>query len=53
LKLKAHRRRDKEDVIELLKAGLDEHPVRAFLEEAVPELLDRFKELVTRADEEE
>jgi hypothetical protein len=53
LKLKAHRRRDKEDVIELLRAGLDEQRVRDFLEEVAPELLDLFLELAERADEEE
>jgi len=52
LKLKAWRRRDQEDVVELLRAGLDDRPVRAFLDEHASELVDRFEVLVARAVEE-
>jgi hypothetical protein len=53
LKLRAHRRRDKEDVIELLRTGLDEGDVRSFLEVAAPELIARFDALADQADSEE
>jgi hypothetical protein len=53
LKLKAHRRRDQEDVVELLRAGYDESRIRAYLKKHGPELVDRFSEWVRLADEEE
>jgi hypothetical protein len=53
LKLKAHRRRDKEDIIELLKLGIDDKPIRTYLRKLAPELLDRFEALVEAADEQE
>ncbi len=53
LKLKAHRRRDKEDVVELLKAGIDEKDVRRFVQEVAPDLLGRLDALADLADEEE
>jgi predicted nucleotidyltransferase len=57
LKLRAWRRRDQEDVIELLKAGMNDRLIRKYLENVVrvygrPELLTRFDELVERTDAE-
>ena len=46
LKLRAHRRQDKLDVVELLDTGtVDEDEVRAYLKESAPELLERFEAL--------
>jgi hypothetical protein len=53
LKLRAYRRRDKEDVVQLLRAGLDERPIRKYLEQVAPDLVSRFDELTDIADEEE
>jgi hypothetical protein len=53
LKLIAHRRRDKEDIVELLKAGIDEKPVRQFVRELNESLLLRLDDLIMLADEEE
>jgi hypothetical protein len=53
LKLKAHRRRDKEDIIELLKSGIEEKPIRDYLRKVAPELIDRFDALVEAAGQEE
>lgn len=51
LKLIAHRRQDKLDVVELLHTGsVDEAEVRAYLEEAAPELVDRFDALAQEAE---
>jgi hypothetical protein len=54
LKLKAFRRRDQEDVIELLRAGLidQEDSIREYLEDVAPELMKRFEELLLVAEEE-
>jgi hypothetical protein len=46
LKLDAFRRRDKEDVIKLLQAGLPEKEIRAFLKREDPDLIARLDELV-------
>lgn len=57
LKLVAFRRRDKEDVVALLKAGHNDREIRTFLENTRSfwagshDLLDRFEELVRFADE--
>jgi hypothetical protein len=53
LKLLAFRRRDKEDVVQLLKAGLDEKAIRAYLSDVAPDLMGRFDSLADLADEEE
>lgn len=58
LKLVAFRRRDKEDIVQLLKNGHSEKEIRKFLENtqrfwSKPNLLGRFDELVQLADEEE
>lgn len=53
LKVKCHRRRDKEDVVELLKAGIDEKDCRQFLQEVAPGLIPKFDALAGLADEEE
>jgi hypothetical protein len=55
LKLIAFRRRDKEDIIALLRNGLSETAIRRFLVKtkkdwSAPDLLDRFDELVQLAD---
>ncbi|MGH7268864.1 MAG: hypothetical protein ACREJ3_00405 [Polyangiaceae bacterium] len=52
LKLRAHRRRDKDDVVELLKAGtISDGSVRDYLGEIAPELTERFDALVALADD--
>jgi hypothetical protein len=53
LKLKAFRRRDQEDILQLLRGGLDERPIKKFLKAEAPGLLDRFDELVARVDDED
>jgi hypothetical protein len=53
LKLLAFRRRDKEDVVQLLREGLDEKSIRAYLDDVAPDLIGRFDELANLADEEE
>jgi len=53
LKLKAWRRKDQEDVVQLLKKGLDDKMVREYLEEIAPDLLEKFDILVSRADDAE
>jgi hypothetical protein len=48
-KLVANRRRDKDDIIELMRLGISERSVRAYLKEHAPdapELLERFDDLV-------
>jgi hypothetical protein len=53
LKLKAFRRRDQEDVTELLRLGIGEKQLRTFLTREAPDLLPRFDTLVERSEEEE
>ena len=56
LKLVAFRRRDQEDVVELLKAGIDEDVVREYLEDGDrldERLVQRFDQLCERADTED
>lgn len=52
LKLKAHRLKDRVDVVELLKSGVDELAARAYLVAHAPALLPRFEEAVRTASEE-
>jgi hypothetical protein len=56
LKLKAWRRKDQMDLVELLKSGADEDAIRDYLVEEIvvgPDLLGRFDTAVLRANEEE
>jgi hypothetical protein len=53
LKLKAWRRRDQEDVVQLLKKGLNDRPIREYLQDVAPDLVEKFDELVDRADDAE
>ena len=53
LKLRAHRRVDKVDIVELLKAGTPDKPIRAYLRDLAPELVDRFDALVESAEQED
>lgn len=54
LKLKAHRQRDKNDIVELLRGGgVDEDDVREYLRAEAPDMLDRFEALAEIAEEEE
>jgi len=52
LKLKSPRMKDASDVIELLKAGIDQARCRAWLQANASALLPRFEELVERAEKE-
>jgi hypothetical protein len=49
LKLLARRAKDDADVVELVKAGLKPAPVRRYLDEHAPELIERFEQLAARA----
>jgi hypothetical protein len=49
MKLKAGRSRDQVDVIELLKAGVDEEACRRWLQQHSPDMLARFEPLAERA----
>ena len=54
MKLKAGRAKDIAAVVELLKAGTDPKPIRAFLEEAMDqEALTRFERCSAMAAEEQ
>jgi hypothetical protein len=53
LKLKSPRLKDRADVVELVKAGLDVEGVRKYLERHAPALLASFDECVTRVRAEE
>lgn len=54
MKLRAHRRRDQEDIVQLLRGGhIDRRIVRKFIEEHDPDLLKRFDALDAFADEAE
>lgn len=46
MKLYANRRRDKDDVVELMRLGISERAVRSYLKEHAPELCERFDDLV-------
>lgn len=52
MKLVAGRQKDKTDVVELVKAGIDLDMARNFLKEHRPELIPRFDKLVKIAEEE-
>jgi len=52
LKLKSPRLKDAADVIELLKAGIDQARCRAWLAANAPALVPQFEELVARAQRE-
>jgi hypothetical protein len=49
MKLKARRRRDLVDVVELVRAGMDVKPVREYLAQHAPELVKLFDELCDEA----
>lgn len=49
MKLVARRRKDQLDIIELLKAGLDEKQVRLYLQQYATDLIPLFDELVNEA----
>ena len=53
LKLKSPRLKDRSDVVELVKAGLDVESVRKALERDAPALVDRLNECVAQARTEE
>ena len=53
LKLRSSRLRDKADVVELLKSGLEAPPCRAYLTAHAPDLLRAFDELVEEAARED
>jgi hypothetical protein len=53
LRAECTRRRDKENIIELLKAGIEDKPIRAYLRRIAPELVDRFAAFVEAAEEDE
>jgi hypothetical protein len=53
LKLHAWRRRDQEDVIQLLRRGLDDRPIRKYIAEVDPDMVARFERLLAAADEED
>lgn len=53
LKLKSPRLKDRADVVELVKAGLDVARVREFLEQKAPSLVARFDESIAQARAEE
>lgn len=53
MKLKSPRHKDRTDVIELLKAGLDADRCRAYLSAHAPSLVDEFDDAVRRARAEE
>ena len=46
LKLRSPRRKDSADIVELVKGGVATSPVRRYLEEVAPDLVDKFDELV-------
>lgn len=52
MKLTAFRLRDRVDVVELIKSGVDPAPCRAWLEEHAPLMLERFDELAQSAEAE-
>ncbi len=49
MKLVAHRMRDRADVTELLKRGVDPGPIRHYLERYAPDLLPRFEAVLEQA----
>ncbi|MEI7892668.1 MAG: hypothetical protein WCI05_06230 [Myxococcales bacterium] len=53
LKLKSPRRKDSADIVELVKAGIATAPVRRYLEQTAPDMIDKFDMLVSEATAEE
>jgi hypothetical protein len=55
LKLKSPRRKDAADIVELVKEGIATAPVRRYLEQTAPDMIDKFDMLVSEAisDEDE
>lgn len=53
LKLKSPRRKDAADIVELVKAGAATAPVRRYLEQIAPDLIEKFDALVSEAIAEE
>lgn len=53
LKLKSPRSKDRTDIIELVKGGIDVIACRAYLEAHAPRFLARFEELAARAEAEQ
>lgn len=53
LKLKSPRDKDRVDVIELVKAGIDSKTVLAWLNQRSPEMAKRFKDAMAKASREE
>jgi hypothetical protein len=51
-KLKAGRARDKGDLVELLKRGVDPEAVRKYIQRAAPQLVDAFDKIRLTAEEE-
>lgn len=52
MKLIAKRRRDKVDIVELIRAGADLKPIRAYLTEHASDLLPLFDQLADEANDE-
>lgn len=53
LKLVSPRLKDRLDVVELVRSGIEVKRVRAYLDEHAPHLRDKFEEIVRTAEEEE
>lgn len=47
MKLVSNRRKDKDDIVALVQAGIPERLVRDYLREIAPELVERFDDLVS------
>lgn len=47
MKLISNRRKDKDDIVELIRLGISERSVREYLRGIAPELVDRFDDLVS------
>ena len=53
LKLKATRQKDRADVVELIKAGIDTTACKAYLRAHAPDLVAMFDSLIAQAAAEE
>lgn len=49
LKLKSPRRKDAADIVELVKEGVATAPVRRYLEQVAPDMIDKFDMLISEA----
>ena len=49
LKLKSPRRKDAADLVELVKGGVATGPVRRYLEQVAPDMIEKFDQLITEA----